>query len=70
MSTPPVCLHGSIKRKASVPTSPHLLLNLNLIEPVHNLNVHLFLLDPLVHLYNFDVLKHWYFNLFVVIMNF
>ena len=28
----------------------HLLLDLNLVEPIHNLDVHLLLLDPLVHL--------------------
>ena len=28
----------------------HLLLDLNLVEPIHNLDVHLLLLYPLVHL--------------------
>ena len=59
MSTPSVSWYGSIKRKASVPTISHLLLDLNLIEPVHNLNVHLFLLDPLVHLSNICFKTFW-----------
>ena len=41
---------------------PHLLLNLNLIEPIHNLNVHLLLLDPLVYLKNIDILIKLYSN--------
>ena len=37
-----------ISRKKEYPF--HLLLDLNLVEPIHNLDVHLLLLDPLVHL--------------------
>ena len=40
----------SQNKQTNIKKNSHLLLDLNLIEPVHNLNVHLLLLDPLVHL--------------------
>ena len=48
---------------------PHLLLNLNLIEPIHNLNVHLLLLDPLVYLKNIDILIN-YILIFVICLSY